>query len=775
MWFGHNKLRPLALYDTDYMGHEPRPIRTKLIERYKDHQSKSTDIADVDLIDRVELATMPRYLNMQFNPVNFYYCYARDGILLQVVVEINNTFGETHLYFPQVTSRPQGVVGANGDGGEKDSHFERGVNRERYLQFAVQDKDFHVSPFNSLDGSYTFCFSDPRACFDIRIILLSKLDSTCLDGKNSPNSLTCSETNMILSTRLWSPHASLSLSNANLFRLVTGYPVTTLLTLPRIMYEAGRLHYRKRLQVYAKPNPPTNNTPIIIECSPAQRFSQRWLFEYLATFPKGVFVFHNLDGTSTTIDCSGNLEMAKVPVPENLYSDSTKPITLHIKSFEFYSKLYLFHTRHPGLSAKALGMAFMADEFTCDDLPSFLALVCDLTVSSRAHKSNPVSSQQQTDDQWGWIHHMINPNVMSKYFLDQGSMMTHCGHLETITKEKQEGASEDRDIFNCKLEDDNIDTLYINSLNQLVVDKLNLYKDDHLLELEPGWGSFTLYAAKNIGCKITAITRHDHHHRHLLAMIQKEGPHLEELVTVVLVSNNDVEYKTPASVVYDKILSLEGEFHQSMTSQMLLEMCKQRVRPGGLIFLQAITGPYHPYQQGDIKPTKPLSWHQLYALMRVHLESRIWGALATFAHNPFLLEARYQALLGTLGQRGFVNGHSSTKAPSSPDHSDIPNLSKDAVDLLTSRYAYELQLLEMENVGDHYPPLFDYWQRRLASNKSKLITDMQQEAMSKGCLLKMNEADLGEIPRAIQFHHHYLTACFKSVWSVTRLLVSKFE
>jgi DUF1365 family protein len=91
------------------------------------------------------LITMPSLLGIGFNPVNFYYCYNRKKnsdspqTLRYIVIEINNTFGAKHLYILKY----------------------RGVSTSKEKQASLQQnwviqKDFHVSPFNKVDGEYTF-------------------------------------------------------------------------------------------------------------------------------------------------------------------------------------------------------------------------------------------------------------------------------------------------------------------------------------------------------------------------------------------------------------------------------------------------------------------------------------------------------------------------------------------------------------------------------------------------------------------------------------------
>ena len=93
--------------------------------------------------DDIILLTYPRVLGYVFNPVSFWYCL-KNGELMAVVAEVNNTFGEGHNYL---------VV-------HDDKRPIRPGDR------LVADKDFHVSPFMHVKGSYTFTFGiNDTHCF----------------------------------------------------------------------------------------------------------------------------------------------------------------------------------------------------------------------------------------------------------------------------------------------------------------------------------------------------------------------------------------------------------------------------------------------------------------------------------------------------------------------------------------------------------------------------------------------------------------------------------
>ncbi|MCG2576986.1 DUF1365 domain-containing protein [Dechloromonas sp. XY25] len=99
-------------------------------------------LADHDLPNdgEIVLQTFPRVLGYLFNPVSFWYCHDRNGNLVAILAQVNNTFGGTHSYLlhRQGNPLPDGV--------------------ELYA-----DKRFHVSPFNDIEGGYRFRFQLARA------------------------------------------------------------------------------------------------------------------------------------------------------------------------------------------------------------------------------------------------------------------------------------------------------------------------------------------------------------------------------------------------------------------------------------------------------------------------------------------------------------------------------------------------------------------------------------------------------------------------------------
>lgn len=87
--------------------------------------------------------TSPQFLGITFNPVSFYYALDANDKTLGMIVEVNNTFQERHIY----------ILSAN-------------LSKQRH------SKEFHVSPFNDMQGAYQFYFSPTKNTdFNIKIEL----------------------------------------------------------------------------------------------------------------------------------------------------------------------------------------------------------------------------------------------------------------------------------------------------------------------------------------------------------------------------------------------------------------------------------------------------------------------------------------------------------------------------------------------------------------------------------------------------------------------------
>ena len=106
----------------------------------------------------IRLLTNPRYFGFAMNPVSFYYCYDASNQLQAIVSEVNNTpWGEQHCYAFAVE------------------------NRNLFVHRFEFHKDFHVSPFMSMDQEYDWRIGEPRSKLVVHMKNIEK-KATMLDA-----------------------------------------------------------------------------------------------------------------------------------------------------------------------------------------------------------------------------------------------------------------------------------------------------------------------------------------------------------------------------------------------------------------------------------------------------------------------------------------------------------------------------------------------------------------------------------------------------------------
>jgi DUF1365 family protein len=138
--FAHNRRGIVELRDTDHFT-GPEGMRAGVERFCAEH---GLDVRGT----RIEVLTQLRLLGYVFNPVSFYWCRSAAGVLVCVVAEVHNTFGERHSYL----LRPDAAPDAEG----------------RVRMSA--EKAFHVSPFMDLEGRYLFeVDADPAGLVCVQI------------------------------------------------------------------------------------------------------------------------------------------------------------------------------------------------------------------------------------------------------------------------------------------------------------------------------------------------------------------------------------------------------------------------------------------------------------------------------------------------------------------------------------------------------------------------------------------------------------------------------
>ena len=207
-FFGYNRGSVFTLYDSDYLGSGQGSIKEKL-------KNWLTKFGYEEKYTTVKMITTLRVFKHTFNPVIFYYCLDSEDNIVYHVAEVHNTFGEGHLYI-----------------------LKNGKKSKVGTEYLVP-KEFHVSPFNKVEGDYNFHFSQLKEKLDVRINV-SKNNKNFFYARISGNAQ--------------------KITKYTLVKLIMKYPFRTLLVIPKILAEAAKLYYVKNLDIIDKPEPSSERT-----------------------------------------------------------------------------------------------------------------------------------------------------------------------------------------------------------------------------------------------------------------------------------------------------------------------------------------------------------------------------------------------------------------------------------------------------------------------------------------------------------------------------------
>ncbi len=130
--------------------------------------------------------------------------------------------------------------------------------------------------------------------------------------------------------------------------------------------------------------------------------------------------------------------------------------------------------------------------------------------------------------------------------------------------------------------------------NDALCRKLRLQPSDHVLEIGTGWGGWSIYAARNFGCRVTSVT------------ISREQFDLarERVAAAGLEGRVQVEFRDYRDLTgqYDKLVSIE--MMEAIGHRYLAQFCavvSRVLKPEGLAALQFITCPdarYGEFRKG---------------------------------------------------------------------------------------------------------------------------------------------------------------------------------
>jgi cyclopropane-fatty-acyl-phospholipid synthase len=507
-FFSHNRPNLVSFHDRDYLrGYGG--LKGRLLEFLEPHHLEGE-------VAQVLLVTSARYFNYVFNPVSFYYCLRLDGSLAAVVAEVNNTFGERHVY---VLPRPEE---SNGGFGGK----------------AVVAKSFHVSPFNKIEGDYEFWFSKPGETIDIHINILER-------GR------------AVFRSRLWGK--ATALDSTHLARTLLKYPLSTALTIPRILWQAARLKFQKGLPVFTKPYAGSEYTLRGEAPGPFQRLTSGLVLGHFNHLKKGRL--------SVTLPDRRVLQFG---LGDGIQAQIT------VGNWAFFRRL---------LSSGDIGLgeSFQEGEWTSPDLTAVLEFFGD----------NLAAADQGLSLAWigrklnRWLH-LGRANTLS------GSKKNIEAHYD-LGNEHYSLFLDAHWMYSSAIfasEDESLDEAQERKIGMILA-KAKLRPGLKVLEIGSGWGSLAIAAAK-LGCQVTSITLSQEQLKLARQRAKEAGE--EGRVEFLLRDYRDIEG------TFDRVLSvemLEAVGHEYLGRYF--RAVDRALAPGGRAVIQVISVPderYQAYRQG---------------------------------------------------------------------------------------------------------------------------------------------------------------------------------
>ncbi|MDB4745572.1 cyclopropane-fatty-acyl-phospholipid synthase family protein [Verrucomicrobia bacterium] len=277
----------------------------------------------------------------------------------------------------------------------------------------------------------------------------------------------------------------------------------------------------------------------------------------------------------------GKLRLILANGSECLIGDplSVNSASIKVVSGAFFRKCVLY-------GDIGFGEAYVAGDWETDDIQAVIRwFILNIESSPAMSGSSAKKRLVNLFVSLNRIYHLLRPNSL------RNSPSNISEHYDLGNKFY--GLFLDRSMtYSCALfqsKEDNLESAQEAKYDRLC-QKLRLEKTDHVLEIGCGWGGFCCYAAKQYGCRITAITISDEQLKYARAQVEREG--LSDLIDVRLCDYRHMDGS------FDKIASiemLEAVGHQYL--ETYFAKCASLLKKDGLLGLQMITCPDSRYDE----------------------------------------------------------------------------------------------------------------------------------------------------------------------------------
>lgn len=136
IWFSVRRFALSRFNRADYLGPDDEPLSVSIKKRMESLTGRPVQGEVCGLMNL-------RTLGLYFSPVNFYFGYDVDGCCTHLLAEVSNTpWNERHCYAHDLTEKRRPLV---------------------------NQKQFHVSPFNPMEQEYRWFVDPPKDSTSIRI------------------------------------------------------------------------------------------------------------------------------------------------------------------------------------------------------------------------------------------------------------------------------------------------------------------------------------------------------------------------------------------------------------------------------------------------------------------------------------------------------------------------------------------------------------------------------------------------------------------------------
>ena len=136
---------------------------------------------------------------------------------------------------------------------------------------------------------------------------------------------------------------------------------------------------------------------------------------------------------------------------------------------------------------------------------------------------------------------------------------------------------------------------------RLMAEGAGLRPGMHVLEIGCGWGGFAIYAAGQLGCRVTSVTISKAQRDLAVERVRAAG--LQALVDIQLRDYREIEGTYDAIVSIEMLEAVGAEYYEAF-----FEACDKALKPGGRLSLQTIAYPDVAYE----RQRRGANWIQLY-------------------------------------------------------------------------------------------------------------------------------------------------------------------